>query len=88
MNAVANDNGKASTASEVTRLADAIFNKVSAIRGAHASDEDRLFGELAGLITRAGSTPKSRSKDANALLANAIDRAHDVALKWCEIATA
>lgn len=48
-----NDNGKSSTAKEVTSLADAIFNKCSAIGGSPADGVDRLFGELGGLLARA-----------------------------------
>jgi len=78
-----NDNGKASTAKEVTSLADAIFNKCSAIQGAHASDVDRLFGELGRLIERADNMPASRSVAANGLLAKAKTKAHETAQRAC-----
>lgn len=74
----ANDNNKKSTANEVRILADAIFNKCSAISG--QSDRAtivRLLGELGGIVTRAERTPASRSKDKNELLACAIVRARE-----------
>ena len=69
----ANDNNKKSTANEVRILADAIFNKCSAISG--QSDRAtilRLVRELGGIVTRAERTPASRSKASNDLLARAI----------------
>jgi hypothetical protein len=75
---MANDNNKKATAAEVTRLADAIFNKCSAISG--QSDREtivRLLGELGGIVNRAKACPRSRSKDANELLARVIVRARE-----------
>ena len=74
----ANDNNKKSTANEVRILADAIYNKCSAIGG--QSDRGvvlRLVKELGGIVTRAERTPASKSKDKNDLLARAIVRARE-----------
>ena len=81
---MANDNNKAATAKETTGLADAIFNKCSAISGtAERLTIVRLLGELGGLVTRAENTPASRSKDANALLAKAVTRATETTRAQC-----
>ena len=76
--AAANDNSKAASAKETTGIADAIFNKCSAISG--TADRDtvlRLLRELGGVVGRAESLTASRSKDANTLLARAIVRARE-----------
>lgn len=73
-----NDNNKKSTANEVRILADAIFNKCSAISG--QSDRAtvlRLVKELGEIVTRAERAPASPSKDKNELLARAIARARE-----------
>lgn len=74
----ANDNGKAATARETTRIADAIFNKCSAISGtADRVTALRLLAELGNIVTRAESLTRSRSVEANALLARAVVRARE-----------
>jgi hypothetical protein len=81
---MANDNNKAATAKEVTGLADAIFNKCSAISGtAERSTVVRLLNELGALVTRAENTRNSRSKDANALLVKAVARAAETTRAQC-----
>jgi len=75
---MSNDNNKKSTAHEVTLLADAIFNKISAISGqADRATILRLVKELGGIVTRAENTPACKSKDKNELLARAIIRARE-----------
>lgn len=74
----ANDNNKKSTANEVRILADAIFNKCSAISGqSERVMIVRLLGELGGIVTRAEYMPASRSKASNNLLARAVVRARE-----------
>lgn len=79
-----NDNSKKATAQEITRLADAIFNKISAISGtADRETQVRLMGELGGIVTRAQNAGACRSRDANALLAKAVARARETTRRMC-----